>query len=110
MTASVGTRTVGSSRSSTQMSPGARRMAPRMMISFAPTRSRFGDGLLARLFDVHATPPVASARKVGLMGVQARPPPGAQPRTGEAVDNRSDIRDFLAARRARITPEQVGLP
>ena len=25
-------------------------------------------------------------------------------------DNRSDIRDFLATRRARLTPEQVGLP
>jgi transcriptional regulator with XRE-family HTH domain len=26
------------------------------------------------------------------------------------VDNRSDIREFLASRRARITPEQAGLP
>lgn len=26
------------------------------------------------------------------------------------MDNRDDIRDFLASRRARITPEQVGLP
>ena len=26
------------------------------------------------------------------------------------MDNRSDIRDFLASRRAKITPEQVGLP
>jgi hypothetical protein len=26
------------------------------------------------------------------------------------VDNRSEIRDFLASRRARITPEQAGLP
>lgn len=26
------------------------------------------------------------------------------------VDNRSEIRDFLATRRARLTPEQVGLP
>ena len=26
------------------------------------------------------------------------------------VDNRADIRDFLATRRARLTPEQVGLP
>jgi len=26
------------------------------------------------------------------------------------VDNRTDIRDFLASRRARITPEQSGLP
>jgi transcriptional regulator with XRE-family HTH domain len=28
----------------------------------------------------------------------------------EAVDNRSEIRDFLATRRAKLTPEQVGLP
>ena len=28
----------------------------------------------------------------------------------EVVDNRSDIRDFLATRRARLTPAQVGLP
>jgi transcriptional regulator with XRE-family HTH domain len=26
------------------------------------------------------------------------------------VDNRSDVRDFLASRRARIRPEQAGLP
>lgn len=26
------------------------------------------------------------------------------------VDNRDDIRDFLASRRARITPQQAGLP
>jgi len=26
------------------------------------------------------------------------------------VDNQSEIRDFLASRRARITPEQAGLP
>jgi transcriptional regulator with XRE-family HTH domain len=30
-------------------------------------------------------------------------------RTVDAVDNRSDIRGFLASRRARITPEQAGL-
>ena len=29
---------------------------------------------------------------------------------GQRPDNRSEIRDFLATRRARITPEQVGLP
>ncbi|WP_129287454.1 helix-turn-helix transcriptional regulator [Streptomyces sp. GZWMJZ-114] len=29
---------------------------------------------------------------------------------GGSADNRADIRDFLASRRAKITPEQVGLP
>ncbi len=28
----------------------------------------------------------------------------------DGVNNRSDIRDFLATRRAKLTPEQVGLP
>ncbi len=32
------------------------------------------------------------------------------PRPGDQADNRTDIRDFLATRRARITPAQVGLP
>lgn len=31
-------------------------------------------------------------------------------RTVDDVDNRAEIRDFLATRRAKITPEQVGLP
>jgi transcriptional regulator with XRE-family HTH domain len=28
----------------------------------------------------------------------------------EGVDNRSDVREFLTSRRARLTPEQAGLP
>ena len=35
--------------------------------------------------------------------------PRAARRSVECVDNRADIRDFLASRRARITPEQAGL-
>jgi transcriptional regulator with XRE-family HTH domain len=31
-------------------------------------------------------------------------------RTVEGMDNRNEIRDFLTSRRARITPEQAGLP
>src|SRR5438552_3103122 len=34
--------------------------------------------------------------------------PGA--RSVDAVDSRSEIRDFLTSRRARITPERAGLP
>ena len=30
--------------------------------------------------------------------------------TVKDVDNQAEIRDFLASRRARITPEQAGLP
>jgi transcriptional regulator with XRE-family HTH domain len=29
---------------------------------------------------------------------------------GNRVDNRAEVRDFLTSRRARITPEQAGLP
>ncbi|MFD7920975.1 helix-turn-helix transcriptional regulator [Streptomyces sp. NPDC059740] len=36
------------------------------------------------------------------------PPPGN--RTGSHTDNRSDIRDFLVSRRAKLAPERVGLP
>jgi len=31
-------------------------------------------------------------------------------RSVDTVDNRTEIRDFLATRRAKLTPEQVGLP
>ncbi len=36
--------------------------------------------------------------------------PRARARTVEHVDNRADIRDFLTTRRAKLTPDQVGLP
>src|SRR5687768_16944180 len=36
--------------------------------------------------------------------------PGGGGRNVGIVDNRSDVRDFLASRRARITPERAGLP
>jgi transcriptional regulator with XRE-family HTH domain len=44
------------------------------------------------------------------MGVEAQPPSGLEPPTVEGMDNRAEIRDFLASRRAKLTPQQVGLP
>ena len=44
------------------------------------------------------------------MGVQVRPPFPVPGRSVGTVDNRTEIRDFLATRRAKLTPEQVGLP
>lgn len=35
---------------------------------------------------------------------------GMDHRPGDRADHRADIRDFLASRRAKITPEQAGLP
>jgi transcriptional regulator with XRE-family HTH domain len=43
--------------------------------------------------------------------VLAGPPThGADGRSVVVVDNRNEIREFLTSRRARITPEQAGLP
>ena len=43
--------------------------------------------------------------------VLAEPPTATEAAVASwVVDNRNDIRDFLASRRARITPERAGLP
>src|SRR4051794_32420127 len=47
--------------------------------------------------------------RAGLWGYKLDLPSAARRPTVEEVDNRSDIRDFLASRRARITPQQAGL-
>jgi len=36
--------------------------------------------------------------------------PPSEDHTGDPTDNRSEIRDFLISRRAKLTPERVGLP
>jgi transcriptional regulator with XRE-family HTH domain len=55
--------------------------------------------------------PHGRAWEVGLRGVSARPPlRRPSRRTVVGVDNRAEIRQFLATRRAKLTPEQVGLP
>ena len=46
----------------------------------------------------------------GYRGYQLDPPFGGPRRTVVDVDNRTEIREFLATRRAKLTPEQVGLP
>ena len=54
---------------------------------------------------------MATAGKVTLCQVTTEPPttlPGS--RSVTVMDNRDDVRQFLATRRARITPQQVGLP
>jgi transcriptional regulator with XRE-family HTH domain len=43
-------------------------------------------------------------------GISSTPLGQASRRTLGDVDNRAEIREFLASRRAKITPEQVGLP
>jgi transcriptional regulator with XRE-family HTH domain len=56
----------------------------------------------------------ASARGIQgdqVSGVLVGPPSaGRLPRSVESVDTRNDIREFLTSRRARITPDQAGLP
>jgi transcriptional regulator with XRE-family HTH domain len=48
--------------------------------------------------------------RLTLWGVVAKPGSAGAGAYRGGVDNRADIRDFLATRRARLTPEQVGLP
>jgi transcriptional regulator with XRE-family HTH domain len=36
--------------------------------------------------------------------------PPSENHTGDATDNRSEIRDFLISRRAKLAPERIGLP
>jgi len=43
-------------------------------------------------------------------GTGRAPQPGPAERTLEVMDARSEIRDFLTTRRARISPEEAGLP
>jgi transcriptional regulator with XRE-family HTH domain len=43
-------------------------------------------------------------------GSSSTPLPRAGRRSVDGVDNRAEIREFLASRRAKVTPEQVGLP
>jgi transcriptional regulator with XRE-family HTH domain len=43
-------------------------------------------------------------------GYAERMEPRSENHTGDPTDNRSDIRDFLISRRAKLAPERVGLP
>src|SRR5829696_1748161 len=53
----------------------------------------------------------ASVRESLLILVLTGPPTmGARDVASVVVDNRNEIRQFLTSRRARITPEQAGLP
>ena len=46
-----------------------------------------------------------------LSQVLPAPPPSCRPRRSvEVVDNRAEVRQFLCSRRARLQPEQAGLP
>lgn len=55
--------------------------------------------------------PLASAREDLLIRVLIGPvSAGASGRSVEDVDRRKDIQEFLTSRRARLTPEQAGLP
>ncbi len=53
---------------------------------------------------------IALAREVEVIEVLSQPPlPAVTRRTVGVVDNKAEIREFLATRRAKITPEQAGL-
>src|SRR3954471_21422538 len=99
MIASVGFSIFGCGRSSTRMTPGAWSTAPRKT---ALLRKRLSCPL-------NGTSPRAAVGSRVCGGEKLDPPPPARRRSVDRVDNRSEIRDFLASRRARITPGQAGL-
>jgi transcriptional regulator with XRE-family HTH domain len=56
-------------------------------------------------------PVFAPARQVAVIGgYNATPLRPMSRRSVDVVDNRTEIREFLATRRAKITPEQAGVP
>lgn len=56
-------------------------------------------------------PASAPEREGGLIGGRSSPSlTRARRRSVVVVDTKAEIRDFLATRRAKITPEQAGLP
>ena len=60
--------------------------------------------------DIQQTLPTAGWGVPGEGCTGRAPHRRAARRTVEAVDNRTEVREFLVSRRAKITPEQAGLP
>src|SRR6476659_2685834 len=46
----------------------------------------------------------------GYQGSGRTPLPSGRRRSVQVMDNRAEIRDFLATRRAKVSPEQAGVP
>src|SRR3954471_6210655 len=107
MMASVGRSILGSSRSSTRTSPGAWRTAPRMTyflsIAVVAQPSRRPGSSQATPFGA----PVAGLGYPGLGRTCLRRVAG---RSVDDVDNRSEVREFLATRRAKLSPDRAGVP
>src|SRR6266545_6898087 len=89
--------------------PSTRFLRIRPTVTLRAVRSRSRD-TCSRRGDIHGTGGGA-AEGVPVVPGNART---SQPRPGgrsvEVVDSRTEIRDFLTSRRAKITPDQVGLP
>src|SRR6476469_3126494 len=110
MTASVGSRTAGSGRSSTRTSPGAYMTTPRMELLPAAGRS-VEPGYVVRAFVGSSQPARGSSRESLSRGVPTGhlTSRGSRRNVGR-VDNRAEVREFLSSRRAKITPQQAGVP
>src|SRR6476661_199439 len=110
MTASVGSRTAGSGRSSTRTSPGAYMTTPRMELLPSAGRS-VEPGDVVRAFVGSSQPARGSSRESLSRGVPTGhlTSRGSRRNVGR-VDNRAEVREFLSSRRAKITPQQAGVP
>src|SRR5919108_4287187 len=98
MIASVGSRISGSARASTRTSPGAC-MTVAFITSSSSVRPRFEGSTDSAMVGGRLVPGTDRASR--------RRPDGSK--LERDMDTRSEIRDFLTSRRARITPEEVGL-
>ena len=105
MIASVGSRIVGSGRSSTRTSPGPYMTRHAWMRS--PSRSEVDRAGGRPPAAIESTRRRRRARKSLSMGVPTGHPSRSdrgRRRTVDGVDNRTEVREFLISRRAKITP------
>ena len=112
--ASVGSLQRGSGTFSTRTSPAPYITVARIRASLSEVED--GSGIPAGRVDIQET---RTGHAVGgpvdrgtdrTPHCRAGPPSLGAVSNGNAVKNRSEMREFLTSRRARITPEQAGLP
>jgi len=69
-----------------------------------------GDGSTRTRPVIHATPVAPIEGVTGLPGTGRASLAGRSRRTVERMDHKNEVREFLASRRARLTPDAAGLP
>ena len=96
---------VGSGRSSTRTSPGAYIIVARIVVLLRKGAGRCRLGLT-----IQVTPSRRSLALPVETCTGSASHAGRARRSVVEVDNRTEVREFLLSRRAKITPQQAGLP